>query len=137
MAVTVHKAHRRFDPLAMRLVIIPKPPDAAAKATRKAARASRKAQRRRTDPRTTACAEHLLLLTSLPAELAEAAQLGALYGLRWQIELVFKRLKSLLHIDRLPAKDPDLVRTWLLAHLLVALMAEHHLAQDQPFFPSG
>jgi hypothetical protein len=46
------------------------------------------------------------------------------HRLRWQIELAFKRMKSLLHIDRLPAKDPALARPWLHAHLLLALLAE-------------
>ena len=50
--------------------------------------------------------------------------IGALYRLRWQIELAIKRLKSILHIDRLPAKHPDLARTWLHAHLLLALLLD-------------
>ncbi|HEX4098845.1 MAG TPA: IS4 family transposase, partial [Caulobacteraceae bacterium] len=35
-----------------------------------------------------------------------------------------KRLKSLLHIDRLPAKDERLARAWIFAHLIVALLVE-------------
>jgi IS4 transposase len=44
--------------------------------------------------------------------------------MRWQIELAFKRLKSLLNIDRLPAKNPHLARAWLNAHLLLALLID-------------
>lgn len=44
--------------------------------------------------------------------------------MRWQIELAFKRLKSLLRFDRLPAKDKDLARTWLNSHLLLALVLD-------------
>ena len=46
------------------------------------------------------------------------------YRLRWQIELVFKRLKSLLHLDQLPAKDPDLARCWIYAKIIAALLLE-------------
>lgn|GEM_PF-5333078 len=45
-------------------------------------------------------------------------------GFRWQIELVFERLKSLLRLEELPAKDPDLARTFLYSKLLAALLLE-------------
>jgi len=121
--VRVHKAHSRFEPLDMRLVIIKKPPAAAAKARVKARRASKKNQRR-TDPRTLAGADYVILLTSLKREEFPIEAVAALYRLRWQIELAIKRLKSILHIDRLPARHPDLVRTWLHAHLLLALLLD-------------
>jgi Transposase DDE domain len=123
MPVRVHKAHSRFEPLDMRLVIIKKPPVAAAKARAKARRASKKNQRR-TDPRTLAGADYVILLTSLKREEFPINLIAALYRLRWQIELAIKRLKSILHIDRLPAKDPDLARAWLYAHLLLALLLD-------------
>src|SRR5918998_2218535 len=40
------------------------------------------------------------------------------------IELAFKRLKSLLGLDRLPAKSAALARGWLFAHLILALLLE-------------
>jgi transposase len=121
--VRLHKARGRFEPIAMRLSIIKKPPAAAIAARAKARRASRKDQHR-TDPRTLAGAEHVVLLTSLDREQFPTERLAALYRLRWQIELALKRLKSILHIDRLPAKDPDLARAWLNAHLLFALLLD-------------
>jgi len=39
------------------------------------------------------------------------------YRGRRQFELAFRRIKSIAGIDRLPALDPGLARTWLLAHL--------------------
>lgn len=123
MPVRVHKAHSQFEPLDMRLVIIKKPPVAAAKARAKARRASQKNQRR-TDPRTLAGADYVILLTSLKREEFPITLIAALYRLRWQIELAIKRLKSILHIDQLSAKNPDLARAWLYAHLLLALMLD-------------
>ena len=86
MPVYVHKAHSSFEPLKMLLVIIKKPPAAAAKARVKARPASQKNQRR-TDPRTLAAADFIILLTSLSREEFSVDQLAALYRLRWQIEL--------------------------------------------------
>lgn len=128
MPVMVRKTRGRFDPLPMRLVMIPKPPELAEQGRRKAKRKSTKGRRKTIDPRTLACADYLIVLTSLPNTVL-ADQLLALYRLRWQVELAFKRLKSLLHIDRLEARDPDLVKAWLYAHLLVALITEQHIAQ--------
>jgi hypothetical protein len=131
--VYMHKAHSTFEPLPMRVVIIEKPPAAAAKACAKAKRASSKNQRR-TDPRTLAAAHYVILLTSLKPEEFSTKALAALYRLRWQIELAFKRLKSILHIDRLPAKDPNLARAWLYAHLLFALILDSR-APNWTHFP--
>jgi IS4 transposase len=136
MPVRVHKAHSKFEPLDMRLVIVKKPPAAAALARAKARRASCKNQRR-TDPRTLAGAGHMILLTSLAPEQFPIERITALYRLRWQIELAIKRLKSILRIDRLPAKDPDLVRAWLHAHLLLALLLDDIAAGIGAFSPSA
>jgi IS4 transposase len=78
----------------MRLVIIKKPPGAVTRARAKARRMSRKNQRR-TDPRTLAGADYIILLTSLEREEFPIELIGALYRLRWQIELAIKRLKSI------------------------------------------
>jgi hypothetical protein len=50
------------------------------------------------------------------------------------VELGFKRLKSLGGIDRLPASDPDIARTWLLAHLIAAVLTDE-LANEIVGFP--
>lgn len=131
MAVCVTKPRGAFEPLPMRLVVIRKPPSAAEAAQRKASRASRKDRRRRTDPRTLAAAECLILLTSLSRKDWSVRALAALYGIRWQVELSIKRMKSLLHIDQLRAKDPKLVKAWLYAHLLLALLIEEEVGTPE------
>lgn len=127
---------KAWQPFAARVIAIPKPPAAAAHSRRAARRAS---QRQGTRPmrRTLQAANYLLLITSLDAQQYPAAQVAALYRLRWQIELAIKRLKSLLHIDRLPAKDPDLARCWLYAHLLLAILVEDMNQEFMDSFPSG
>ena len=51
-------------------------------------------------------AAYIFVVTSLTEEQASAEQLLDLYRFRWQIELAFKRMKGLLELGVLPAKDP-------------------------------
>ena len=76
------------------------------------------------DPRSLVAAEFMILATSLPPEGYPAEEVLAVYRLRWQIELAFKRLKSLLHIDRLPTSTEAASRSWLYAHLIMALLCD-------------
>jgi hypothetical protein len=134
MPVQVHKARGPFEALAMRLVILRKPAAAVPRAVAKARHTSSK-NKRTIDPRTLAAAEHIILLTSLDQDEFAAEQIGTLYRLRWQIELAIKRLKSILHIDELPAKAPDLARAWLYAHLLFALILDEKSAETGALSP--
>jgi hypothetical protein len=111
------------EPLPARLVLLKKPSEAAAKGQKRALRESQRGGHRN-DPSSLRAAEHLMLITSLDRNQAGPEQLGAIYRLRWRIELAFKRLKSLLSIDRLPAREEGLARTWILAHLIAALLIE-------------
>ena len=138
MVVTVHRPRGRFEPLPLRLVILPKPADSAASSRKKAARAASKNQHR-VDPRTLQAAGCLILITSLDATAFPPQRLGELYRVRWQIELAIKRMKTILRIDRLPAKDPDLARAWIAAHLLLALLIDDisaKLAESSPSAPT-
>lgn len=110
-------------PLALRLVAVKKPAQAAAAARRKA---RREAQREgyQISKRTLAAADWVVLVTSLtPAEFATADVL-ALYRLRWRIELAFKRLKSLIGLKGPPGIDQRSARPYVLAHLLIILLLE-------------
>lgn len=67
----------------------------------------------------------VLLLTSLPPETAPAKVVGELYRGRWQIEIVIKRLKSLLDLDALRARRGSrLAKVYLLGKLLYSLIVE-------------
>jgi hypothetical protein len=48
----------------------------------------------------------------------------ALYRQRWQIELLFKRLKSIFNLDELPAKKDEAVKAWFYGKLLLAAICE-------------
>lgn len=114
---------RQRGPLPARVVLLKLPPGAAEKARKRALRESQRG-RHNNDPLALRAAGHLMLVTSLSRQRIGPEQLAALYRLRWSIELAFKRLKSLIHIDRLPAKDENLARAWIFAHLIAALLIE-------------
>jgi len=128
-----HVVHVKGVARPLRLIIQPIPPDKAEQRRRKVARKSSKAGHR-IHPHTTLAAGYLMLITSLPAAAHNAHRIASLYSSRWQIELGFKRLKSIGGIDGLPASDPDLARTWLLAHLIAAALADE-IATDIVGFP--
>lgn len=117
------RGRRRWKPMRARLIAVRKPPQQAARSRRKARRASQK-NCQQVQKETLLAADYLLIITSLPASEFTAAQVAAIYRLRWQIELAIKRLKSLLRIDRLPAKNAYLAKCWLYAHLLLAVLIE-------------
>ena len=80
---------------------------------------------------------YVFVFTSLsPAELSPTQALE-LYRGRWQIELVFKRLKSILQLGHLRKIDPDSTRSWIEGKLFVALLLESLLRQAESFFPWG
>ena len=133
MPVTVHKARGRFKPLPMRLVITPKPPDIAERA-RDVARHNARKDQHDVDPRTLRAAGYMILITSLDAIAFPPQLLVRLYRVRWQIELAFKRLKSILRLDRLPAKRFRAARAWIAAHLLLALLSRTQRPK-WPIFP--
>jgi hypothetical protein len=84
-------------------------------------------------PQTLALAAYVVVLTSLHPKEMSATQVLTLYRGRWQIELVFKRLKSLLGVGDLAKYDPDSAKAWLQAKLLTALLLER-LAREAFFF---
>jgi hypothetical protein len=116
-------ARKGGTPLALRLVAVKKPPQAAAQARRKARREAQR-ERYQISKRTLAAADWVILVTSLPAEEFATADVLALYRLRWRIELGFKRLKSLIGLKGPPGFDERSARPYVLAHLLMILLLE-------------
>jgi hypothetical protein len=111
------------EPLPLRLVIRRKTKEQAKKAQQELIKDAKK-RSRRPDPKSLEAAKFVLLLTSLPADQFSPATVANLYRLRWQIELAFKRYKSLAGLDELAAKTPELARSWIFAKLILALLAE-------------
>lgn len=80
----------------------------------------------------------LMLITSLPREAWPAERVLTLYRRRWQVELAFKRLKSLIGLEDLRVHDSELVAVWIHAILLVALLIDNErpsLHRERPVSP--
>jgi hypothetical protein len=80
---------------------------------------------------------YIFVFTTLAPAVLRATQALELYRGRWQIELVFKRLKSILSLGYLRKVDPVSARSWLEGKLFVAMLIEALLAQAESFFPWG
>lgn len=82
-------------------------------------------------------ARYVFVWTSLPEELADAAKVMELYRLRWQVEMAFKRIKSVLGLGHLPKRSDASARAWIHGKMLVALLVEKLRAQAEAFSPWG
>lgn len=118
--VWVHGAKGR---IAGRLCAIRKSEEAAARARRKI---ERKAQQGgpKPKPETLQYACYVMVFTTAPASHFRTAEVLEWYRVRWQIELVFKRLKSLAELGALPKHADESARAWLYGKLLVALLGQ-------------
>jgi len=80
-------------------------------------------------------AGYFMAVTNLPASSWSADQVLALYRVRWQVELAFKRLKSLWQLGHLRATDPDLSQTYLLGKLLGAALGAALMGRGRAIDP--
>jgi hypothetical protein len=119
-----------------RLVAIRKSEPAAAHARQKALRQRSKKGQAKVDVRTLEAAGYLFVLTNLPATISAESVLQ-IYRTRWQIEMKFKTLKSLLHLDNVPARNNESLRVYVLAKLLIALLIDSLLYQTESISPWG
>jgi hypothetical protein len=70
----------------------------------------------------------LLLVTTLPEAQWSAELICVLYRSRWQIELLFKRLKQLIEVALLRVKTPTMVQAVVRAHLIAWVLLEQEAA---------
>jgi hypothetical protein len=115
--------HERDQRLAGRLCAVRKTQQAIAAAQRRLDQREHKHQIR-VRPETREYAHYVVVFTTLPESEMGAAEVLEYYRFRWQIELVFKRLKSLLALGHLPKHDEQSSRAWLYGKLLVALLTQ-------------
>ena len=80
-------------------------------------------------------ARYVVLFTTVATQRMSIAMCLELYRLRWQVELAFKRWKSLCHFDQLPNHRDDTILTWLYAKLLLAILLQRMVAGASALFP--
>jgi hypothetical protein len=113
---------------ALRLLAVKLPPAAARVARR---RAVRQAQRkgRTVSPTALALAGWVLLITTLDAQTWSAAEVVRLYRARWQVELVYKRMKSVLHLNQIRSTQRTQVEATVRLLLIAWVLHEGEAAQ--------
>ena len=107
----------------LRLIAMPLPPEKVETARKKAIKRNTKKQQN-VSSSTIFAAGFIVLLTNLPAETWSPASVIDFYRFRWQIELLFKRLKSLLDLDTLRVKNSDAAQAIILAKILIAVLVD-------------
>lgn len=94
-------------------------------------------KRRKLNNDTLEYAEYIILFTTLNRHQFSGEELLTQYRSRWQIELLFKRLKSIVGIGHLPKHSPDSSIAWLYGKLLLALLTELLYREAEFFSPWG
>ena len=122
----------------LRICAVRKSREQAERAKRKTMRQIKKNPHKKpTDPATLEMSEYFVLGTSLTAASFSAQRVLELYRLRWQVELAFKRLKSIMQLGQLPKTDPESCRSWLYGKMLYALLCYAIVDKGRSFSPWG
>lgn len=119
-------------PVSVRVCAYHKTDEQRAESERKL-RLTAKRKQQQLQPETIEAAGYVVVVTTLNDLNAE--EILALYRHRWQVELAFKRMKSLLGLSRLKKKDPEGVKAWLQGKLLIACLIERLIALGECFSP--
>jgi Transposase DDE domain len=109
-------------------------------AIRRAQRRIDKRQQRRVSSGTAETREYanyVLVFTTLSKQKATTRAVLECYRLRWQIELTFKRLKSIAQLGHIPKQDEQSIRAWLFGKLLVALLTQKLIRVGKTISPWG
>ena len=81
-------------------------------------------------------AAYIFVFTTLSRNVSPTRILEMYRG-RWQIELIFKRLKSIVGLGHLKKKDFEAAQAWIHGKLLVAFLIEALIVAGERFFPWG
>ncbi len=98
-------------------------------------RAARKQQKIK--PETLEIAKYVVVFTNFPEQRFTAEDVLNWYRVRWQVELVFKRFKSIAQIGHLPKHDQESSKAWLFGKLFLALTTERVIRLASDFSPWG
>jgi len=90
---------------------------------------------REIQPDTWEYVKYVMVFTTFSSERFPTAEILQWYRVRWQVELVFKRLKSLAHLGHLPKYDDQSARAWIYGKLFVALLTEQLMRQGRTLSP--
>lgn len=130
------KPEQGLPAVAGRLVALRKSEQCAEAARRKVIRQSRKKGHTPSE-RSLEAAAYMFLFTTLDAQEMSAEQALEIYRFRWQIELAFRNLKSVVGLSRMAAKSPELSIAFIAAMLITALLVDRMSCAHVDFSPWG
>lgn len=82
-------------------------------------------------------AGYTFAFSTLSTAALSAQSILEIYRGRWQIELVFKRLKSIMGLGHLKKTDVEGAKAWLHGKLMAAFLVEALISAGEKFFPWG
>ncbi|MCD6163790.1 MAG: IS4 family transposase [candidate division Zixibacteria bacterium] len=82
-------------------------------------------------------AKYSCVFTTVDQSVLSATDVMELYRARWQVELAFKRLKTLLNFGHLPKHDEESAKAWLFGKLLIGLLADNIIEKANSISPWG
>jgi hypothetical protein len=80
---------------------------------------------------------YVVLATSVDSERLSAERVLQCYRIRWQSEIAFKRLKSIMGLGHLPKVDSESACAWLHGKILAALLVQTVVDEGRLFSPWG
>lgn len=99
----------------------------------------RQAQKKQTSlqPKTLEFAKFVIVFTTFPEGSFTEHSVLEWYRIRWQVELVFKRFKTIAQMGHLPKHSDESSKAWLYGKLFVALLTEKLIAHAESISPWG
>jgi hypothetical protein len=115
--------YRKYDenPVPIRFCVYRKTSEQSEKSIRHIIRNNSKKVRGAVSEKQEFFGKFVIIATSLTDDCEKILEL---YRMRWQIELLFKRLKSIFEYDKMPVKNEATIRAWFNGKLLLAAICE-------------
>lgn len=88
-------------------------------------------------PETLEYAKYIIVFTTFAQDRFTDIEILNWYRCRWQVELVFKRFKSIAQLGHLPKHSDDSAKAWLYGKLFVALLTHKLIRYASCFSPWG
>ncbi len=128
--------NRAGDTVEGRICVIRKT-DVAIKAAQDKIKRTASRKNRSTMPATLEFAKYVIIFTTFPEDSFADIDILRWYRSRWQVELVFKRFKSIAELGHLPKRGGDSSKAWLYGKLFVALLTERLIEHAESISPWG
>jgi len=90
-----------------------------------------------TKPETFEYAKYIIVFTNYPENSFSDIDILEWYRSRWQVELVFKRFKSIAQLGHIPKHSDESSKAWLYGKLFVALLTEKLIKYASSVSPWG